>query len=41
MTKSDTSSLEVVSLANSLQPLKDHFNGNNARLRFLVLVSPT
>ncbi len=34
-------SLELVSLASSLQPLKDYFNKNKGRLRFLALLSPT
>jgi hypothetical protein len=34
-------SVEVVSLGGSLQPLKDHFNSNKNKLRFLALLSPT
>jgi len=30
-----------VSLVDSLQPLKDHFNANSATLRFVALLSPT
>jgi hypothetical protein len=41
MTKSSSSSVEVVSLAKSLQPLKDHFNRDKDSLRILALVSPT
>jgi hypothetical protein len=41
MTKSSASLVEVVSLADSLQPLKEHFNSNRGKLRFLALVSPT
>jgi len=41
MAESHTSSLEVGSLAMSLQPLKDYFNQNKDRLRFLALLSPT
>jgi len=33
--------LYVVSLSRSLQPLKDRFNANRDRLRFLAVVSPT
>ncbi len=33
--------LGVVSLANSLQPLQMHMDGNKERLRFLAVVSPT
>jgi ribosomal protein S15P/S13E len=33
--------LDVTSLADSIQPLKEHFNSNKAKLRFLALVSPT
>jgi len=34
-------SVEVVSLGGSLQPLKDHFNRNKSKRRFLALLSPT
>jgi hypothetical protein len=34
-------SIELVSLANSLQPLKDYFNNNKSKRRFLALLSPT
>jgi hypothetical protein len=34
-------SIELVALANSLQPLKDHFNNNKNKRRFLALLSPT
>lgn len=33
--------VELVSLADSLQPLKERFNRNRSRLRFLTLLSPT
>jgi len=33
--------LDVTSLADSIQPLKEHFNSNTDKLRFLALVSPT
>lgn len=33
--------VELVSLADSLQPLKERFNRNRNRLRFLTLLSPT
>jgi hypothetical protein len=32
---------DIVSLRESLQPLKDHFNANKGRIRFLAVVSPT
>jgi len=32
---------QPVSLADSLQPLRDHFNVNSRRLRFIALLSPT
>jgi hypothetical protein len=31
----------IMSLANSLQPLRMHMDGNKERLRFLAVVSPT
>jgi len=31
----------VTSLDNSLLPLKEHFNKNQSKLRFLALLSPT
>ncbi len=31
----------LVSLAGSLQPLKDRFNSHKHKLRFLALLSPT
>jgi hypothetical protein len=34
-------SVEVVPLGGSLQPLKDHFNSNKGKHRFLALLSPT
>jgi hypothetical protein len=37
----DTERAQPLSLADSLQPLKDHFNGNSGRLRFIALLSPT
>jgi hypothetical protein len=33
--------MELVSLARSLVPLKDHFNSAEDKIRFLALVSPT
>ena len=33
--------LKLLSLTDSLQPLKKHFNKNIDRLRFLALLSPT
>lgn len=39
--QSGASSVEVVSLASSLRPLKDYFNQNKDKLLFLALVSPT
>ena len=41
MIKSNSSSVEVFSLAKSLLPLKDHFNRDKDSLRILALVSPT
>ena len=32
---------QPVSLVDSLQPLRDHFNGNSGRPRFIALLSPT
>ena len=32
---------QPVSLVDSVQPLRDHFNGNSATLRFVALLSPT
>jgi hypothetical protein len=32
---------ELISLDRSLQPLKNHFNDDGDRLRFLALLSPT
>lgn len=34
-------SIDVTSLADSLEPLKDHFNGSNSGRQFVALVSPT
>ncbi len=34
-------SVEIVPLGGSLQPLKDHFNSNKGKRRFLALLSPT
>jgi hypothetical protein len=31
----------LISLADSLGPLQQHFNKNSDRLRFLALLSPT
>ena len=36
-----TEKAQPVSLVDSLQPLKDDFNGNSARLRLIALLSPT
>jgi len=36
-----TEGAQPVSLADSLQPLKDHFNANSGTLRFVALLSPT
>jgi hypothetical protein len=33
--------MEVVTLARSLQPLKDHFNSNKDKPQFVALLSPT
>jgi hypothetical protein len=33
-------SLKLPSLADSLQPLRDHFNHNKGNPRFLALLSP-
>jgi hypothetical protein len=41
MTESGGASPEIVSLADSIEPLKDHFNSNKDRLRMLALVSAT
>jgi hypothetical protein len=38
---SDASSVEVVSLARSLRPVKDYFNQNKDKVRFVALLSPT
>lgn len=32
---------QILSLADSLQPLKEHFNSNSGKLRFVALLSPT
>ncbi|MCH8243288.1 MAG: hypothetical protein IH897_11865, partial [Planctomycetes bacterium] len=46
-TKSDslqselTSSVELTSLAESLEPLRAHFNANKNKHRFVALLSPT
>jgi len=37
----DTKRAQLISLADSLQPLRDHFNVNSGRLRFIALLSPT
>jgi len=37
----DTERAQPLSLADSLQLLKDHFNGNSDRLRLIALLSPT
>ena len=31
----------LISLADSLEPLRDHFNVNKSKRRFLALLSPT
>jgi len=31
----------IISLARSADPLKEHFNANRGRLRFLAVLSPT
>ncbi len=31
----------IISLADSLQPLQEHFNRNTGKLRFVTLLSPT
>ena len=36
-----TERAQPVSLLDSLQPLKDNFNGNSGRLRLIALLSPT
>jgi hypothetical protein len=36
-----TERAQPVSLVDSLQPLKDHFNDNSGRLRFIAVLSPT
>jgi hypothetical protein len=33
--------MKVLSLENSIDPLKRRFNADKAKLRFLALVSPT
>lgn len=38
---SNGSSFELTSLAESLEPLRDHFNANKDKLRFVALLSPT
>ena len=32
--------IEVMSLADSLDPLIDHFNGEQDKLRFVAILSP-
>ena len=32
---------KMITLDSSLQPLKDWFNGNKNKLKFLALLSPT
>ncbi len=39
--RSPDESVDVISLGGSLQPLKDHFNANSNKPRFLALLSPT
>ena len=34
-------SIDVISLADSLEPLQDHFNASNSGRQFVALVSPT
>ena len=36
-----STSVEITSLAESLDPLKDYFNANKDRYRFVALLSPT
>jgi hypothetical protein len=31
----------VISLANAIHPLKEYFNDNKFKLRFIALLSPT
>jgi hypothetical protein len=33
--------MKVISLANSIDPLKRRFNADKGKLRFLAIVSPT
>ena len=33
--------LAIISLASSLQPLKDHFNSNKHERQFIAVLSPT
>lgn len=33
--------LKIIPLVGSLQPLKDRFNSDNGKLRFIALLSPT
>jgi len=40
MTENKKSST-LITLADSLRPLEQHFNKNSDRLRFLALLSPT
>jgi hypothetical protein len=37
----NTEKAHLLSLARSLQPLQDYFNGNSEKRRFLALLSPT
>ncbi len=37
----NNSTAEITSLADSLNPLQDHFNANKHRVRFVTLLSPT
>lgn len=41
MGTSDASSVEVVSLARSLRPVKGYFNQNKDKVRFVAVLSPT
>jgi hypothetical protein len=36
-----TGRAQPVSLVDSLEPLKNHFNANSGTLRFVALLSPT
>lgn len=40
-TKVDNKTARLVSLADSIDPLKEHFNANRGKNRFITLLSPT